>query len=140
MKYIEETQAANRAEIRAKKILRNDEYQRKLDQASTGLALAGMPLANGAINVSTLQVFNSRALKLAQLCDQYSDRSRQISVLLWLGHRMCQLSQRLEDELCIKLCKLTVTNVEKEAANLCSSLGNVVALPIIGNQPLRAAL
>ncbi len=140
MKYIEAAQTANQAEMRAKKILRNDEYQRKLDCATTGLAMAGMPLSNGAINLSTLQTFNSRALKLAQLCDLYDDRSRQISVLLWLGHRMCQLSQRLEDELCIKLCKLTVTNVEKEAANLCNCLGNVVALPIISNQPLRAAL
>jgi hypothetical protein len=138
VKVIKETQTANHAEIRAKKILRKDEYQRKLDRANTGLALAGLPLANGTVNLSTLQAFNSKALKLAQLCGEYTDRSRQISVLLWLGQRMCLLSQQLEDELCLKLCKLTVAAVEKEASVLCNGLGNVVALPIVGNQPLRA--
>lgn len=140
MKYIEEAQTISAAEIRAKKILRNDEYQRKLDRANTGLALAGLPLANGSINLSTLQTFNSKALKLAQLCGQYEDRSRQISVLLWLGHRIHQLSQQLEDEMCLKLCTLSVITIEKQASDLCKDLGNVVALPIISQQPLRAAL
>ena len=85
MKVIEETRTANRAELRAKKLLRKDEYQQKFDRANTGLALAGLPFANGSINLSTLQTFSSKALNLAQLCDEYSDRSRQISVLLWLG-------------------------------------------------------
>lgn len=130
----------SQAEIRAKNILRNDEYQRKLDRANTGLALAGLPLADGAINLSTLQTFNSQALKLAQLCGQYEDRSRQISVLLWLGHRIFKLSQQLEDEMCLKLCTLTVTTIEKQASDLCKALGNVVALPIMNQHPLQAAL
>lgn len=130
---------ASNAELRSKRLLRKDEYQRKFEHANTGLAIAGLSLADGQIDLATLHDFNVKSLALAQLCRDYGDQPRQINVLQWLGQRMLQLSVKCENLLCAKLCRLNATFADQQASKLSHRLGNIVSLPVDGLQKQRCA-
>ncbi len=117
------------AQLRARALIRKDNFERNFESANTALTLSGMPLSQGNISLKILQAFIANAYTLADICREYGDHSRQISVLLWLNRKLQSLIPESSDSLCRQLCRNNADIAQSRAQDLCQAQGNVTAIP-----------